>query len=160
MQTVGFRCPVGFINYPPYLSGSTEILTPTATRSGSEGRRKPALGAERDSMSDSETQRQECDEQYDYREATRFLCSEIIHREQEDATTLLSSLGYDLSRDRYISQEQIRETTMALSRAIEAVQVVAEAQPSTDPVDGFRPSRFGQGKTKAERRDDGGATGE
>jgi hypothetical protein len=41
METAGFRCPVGFMEYAGDLSGSTEILTPAATRSGSEDGRKP-----------------------------------------------------------------------------------------------------------------------
>ena len=47
MRTAGFRCPTGFMHYPSDLPGSTETLTPAATRSESEDGRKPVLGAPR-----------------------------------------------------------------------------------------------------------------
>ena len=134
MQTVGFRCPVGFINYPPYLSGSTEILTPAATRSGSEGRRKPSLGAAiQDSMTDSETQRQECSEEYDYRESARFLSEFLLRRSHFDVDAEMGQLVSDLHSDQYIEQDQLRETAEALGHALDAVEAVAAAQEGTSP---------------------------
>ena len=134
MRSVGFRCPVGFINYPASVPFSTEILTPAATRSGSEDGMRPVLGAGRTSMQDSETQRQESSEAPNYREEARFLSSFLLSREKRRVEDELGEIVEDLKRDRFVEQEQIAEATHELMGAIDAINAVAMAQEGTHPM--------------------------
>ena len=130
MQTVGFRCPVGFKNYPASLLSSTGTITAKRW----SGRYDALDRAGETSMHESDTQRQESSEEYDYREETRFLASFLLSREEHLVEDSLKEIVSDLQRDEFIDQDQVAQATHRLMGAVDAINAVAAAQEGTHPM--------------------------
>jgi hypothetical protein len=125
MQAVGFRCPVGFKNYPVEL----RVGTGTITSKGGRGATTPSTVLENTSMEESDTKRQECSgEQSSDRQVARFLSEFVVQRRTEALTTELKNLQYGLSQDRFVGEEQFRAVEQQLEETIEAVRAVAVAE--------------------------------
>ena len=125
MRTAGFRCPVGFINYPSYLS----VGTGTITSKGGRGAADALDRAGETSMEESDTKRQECSgEQSNDRQVARFLSEFVVQQRTEALTAELKELQYDLSQDRYVDEEQFNAVEEELEQTLEAVRAVVVAQ--------------------------------
>ena len=139
MAVAGFRCPVGFKNYPSDLLVSTGILTPAATRLGSEDGSGPVLGADRRaSMQDSETQRQECSEVSDHREAASILLADRLVRVADDIHDSIHSAAVAAEEDRLSPSDvgSLRVQLQQLEDVIPLAEAVAAENVKQEPSDG------------------------
>jgi hypothetical protein len=116
MESVGFRCPVGFKNYPPHLS----VSTGTATSEGGRGVVPPSTVLGPTSMNESDTQRQEFGAQsVNYSAVGKHLLRDRLERDGADLGTRLSALakiagegefGVSELEELYQLQQQLNET--------------------------------------------------
>ena len=160
MTTAGFRCPTGFMHYGSDLPGSTDSLTPAATRSGSEDGRMtrprccPPMTANESSPPEGESA--------DGESSSEYVVSELVKREEgladrvaQDLLSIQLVQVYDplsealhsvsvAAEDGELTEEDVSELVYETQRLNEVVELAAQLVG--------RP----EGTVKEEAGDDGG----
>ena len=137
MEPVGFRCPVGFKNYPLDLRVSTGAATSEGGRGACNTLDRAASG---DSMKESDSDQQEFGEQpTDYSSVGRELLRGHLEENGAEAFVVLQNLGRKAGRGEFGERElyQLREIHAEIGQTLELVETeVFDGNLKAAPSDG------------------------